>query len=275
MAETSKNKVTWQSFGSLGWYDEVIEFLFRFVAKTSEPLLALGLVISAADFLSKGALMQANPRLTMAWAWTQAIAIEASSGVVFVYALQSFKQQDKVKGWLYLILSVLLAVTGGAMLLFQLIATTTGLQETALPPAVFYLMAGLRVLVSVSYVYLCRAKHIRFTDLEDVSSEIDTSISDETMQLILSKLSKLDELEQAITAQHQAIVIETETPLALPETAGVSSETETDEPALEAQISALLAVKDDLSTREVASIVGRPHTTVFRALTRVKQMKQE
>jgi hypothetical protein len=86
-----------QRFSSLRWYDEVIEFLFRFVAKTSEPLLALGLVISATDFLSKGALMRGNPTLTLSWAWCQAIAIEASSGVVFVYALQSFRQKDKVK----------------------------------------------------------------------------------------------------------------------------------------------------------------------------------
>ncbi len=254
-----------KKFTSLGWYDEVIEFLFRFVAKTSEPLLALGLVISAADFLSKGVLMQANQELTMAWAWTQAIAIEASSGVVFVYALQSFKQQDKVKAWLYLVLSVLLAITGGAMLLFQLIATTTGLQEANLSPAVFYSMAALRVLVSVSYVYLCRAKHIRFTDLSD---ETSPTISDETMQQILTRLAKVDELERTVSEVR-------ETPVALIEAPETVSETEVDEPALEAQISALLAVKDDLSSREVASIVGRPHSTVYRALVRVKQAKQE
>lgn len=253
-----------QRFLSLAWYDEAIEFLFRFVAKTSEPLLALGLVISAADFLTKGALMQANPALTMAWAWTQAIAIEASSGVVFVYALQSFRQHDKVKAWLYLVLSVLLAITGGAMLLFQLIANTTGLQEGNLPVGLFYSLAGLRVLVSVSYVYLCRAKHIRFTDLADVSPETATAISDETMQHILARLAKVDELERTITEVR-------ETPIALIGTGETVDETEASEPALEAQISALLAVKNDLSSREVALIVGRPHTTVYRALGRMKQ----
>lgn len=260
-----------QNFLSLAWYDEAIEFLFRFVAKTSEPLLALGLVISAADFLSKGALMQANPRLTMAWAWTQAIAIEASSGVVFVYALQSFRQHDKIKAWLYLVLSILLAVTGGAMLLFQLIANTTGLQEQALPSVLFYAMASLRVLVSVSYVYLCRAKHIHFTDLSDETTmapgETAASISDETMQHILARLAKVDELERTITEVR-------ETPIALIGTGETVDETEVIEPALEAQISALLAVKNDLSSREIAVIVGKPHTTVYRTLARVKQSKQ-
>src|SRR5262249_5596375 len=106
------NKQQWQRFTSLDWYDGLIEFLFRFVAKTSEPLLAAGLVISAADFLTGGALMRNETALSMAWAWTQALAIEASSGVVFVYALHSFQQQDRLKAWLYLVLSILLALTG-------------------------------------------------------------------------------------------------------------------------------------------------------------------
>jgi hypothetical protein len=169
LTKGEESRAKWQHFIALDWYDSLIEFLFRFVAKTSEPLLAAGLVISAADFLTSGALMRDNQAFSMAWAWTQALAIEASSGVVFVYALHSFRQQDQLKAWLYLVLSLLLALTGGAMLLFQLIANTTGMQENALPHGLFYTLAGLRVLVSVSYVYLCRAKHIRFTDLADSS----------------------------------------------------------------------------------------------------------
>src|SRR5215469_10028809 len=185
----------WQHFTTLGWYDALIEFLFRFVAKTSEPLLAAGLVISAADFLTSGALMRGNTAFAMAWAWTQALAIEASSGVVFVYALQSFRQQDQVKAWLYLVLSILLALTGGTMLLFQLIANTTGIQENTLPGGLFYGLAVLRVLVSVSYVYLCRAKHIRFTDLADMSDKPTIqpapSINSEVLNLLIERLDTL------------------------------------------------------------------------------------
>jgi hypothetical protein len=195
--EESRN--TWQHFLALDWYDSLIEFLFRFVAKTSEPLLAAGLVISAADFLTSGALMRDNQAFSMAWAWTQALAIEASSGVVFVYALHSFRQQDQLKAWLYLVLSLLLALTGGAMLLFQLIANTTGMQENALPHGLFYTLAGLRVLVSVSYVYLCRAKHIRFTDLADSSLTKEAkhpaseaaAMSPEVLNLLIERLEHL------------------------------------------------------------------------------------
>jgi hypothetical protein len=134
----------------------------------------------------------------MAWAWTQAVAIEASSGVVFVYALQSFRQHDKLKAWLYLVLSILLALTGGAMLLFQLIANTTGMQERTLPGGLFYGLAVLRVLVSVSYVYLCRAKTIRFTDLADMSEqaappmvEASPVLSPDVLNLLIERLDHL------------------------------------------------------------------------------------
>jgi hypothetical protein len=134
----------------------------------------------------------------MAWAWTQAVAIEASSGVVFVYALQSFRRQDKLKAWLYLVLSILLATTGGAMLLIQLLANTTGMQERTLPGGVFFALAVLRVLVSVSYVYLCRAKTIRFTDLADVSDVLEhhetpgaPALTPEVLNLLIERLDTL------------------------------------------------------------------------------------
>src|SRR5438105_15201893 len=46
-----------QAFVSLSWYAGLISFLFRFLAMTSEPLLALGVILSAADFLQQGHLM--------------------------------------------------------------------------------------------------------------------------------------------------------------------------------------------------------------------------
>lgn len=197
----------WQHFTALGWYDGLIEFVFRFVAKTSEPLLAAGLVISAADFLTSGALMRNNAAFSMAWAWTQAVAIEASSGVVFVYALQSFRQQDRVKAWLYLVLSILLALTGGAMLLFQLIANTTGMQERTLPGGLFYGLAVLRVLVSVSYVYLCRAKTIRFTDLADMSeNQVEQPAQPMPVPAVLDLAALLDQLDERYSQRMQAIV---------------------------------------------------------------------
>ena len=120
MSEQEKPLAHWKSFVSLNWYDGVIEFLFRFVAKTSEPLLAAGIVYSAADVLSKGHLGSSSQNMENLWAISQALAIESSGGVVLGYGLQSIKERDHVKAWMYLLLSVLLAFTGGVMLFMQL-----------------------------------------------------------------------------------------------------------------------------------------------------------
>ncbi len=160
-----------QSFASLTWYDSLIEFIFRFVAKTSEPLLALGLVFSAADVLTKGRLMQSNVMLTDLWAWTQAIAIESSGGVVLVYALLSFRDKDTVKGVLYVILASLLAIVGGMMLYSQLMSNATGAADAFAVGSSWQVQALviMRVIVSVGYVVMCRTKHIRFNDLQETS----------------------------------------------------------------------------------------------------------
>src|SRR5438552_2472896 len=130
MATTQQNG--WDSFVSLDWYDATISFLFRFVAKTAEPLLAAGVIVSAADFLQKGQLLAHNPTLASTWAWTQALAIEASCGPVLVFALTALRDRDKVKGVLYSILACLLFITGSSMLMLQLVNSVTGASEMSI-----------------------------------------------------------------------------------------------------------------------------------------------
>jgi len=177
-----------KKFVELAWYDAFIEFLFRFVAKTSEPLLAAGLTISAADYLSHGAVMAGHAAFSIAWAWTQAMALESSSGVVFVYALQAFRQADKVKGAIYLTLALLLAVVGGGMLLLQVNAVTLGSAERAVP-----VLNVLRVIVSIAYIFLLRAKSIRFSDLADTREQpapIPT-VSPDVLNVLVERLDHL------------------------------------------------------------------------------------
>ena len=180
----SDGKKGLEKFASLVWYDALIEFVFRFVAKTSEPLLALGVVFSAADVLCKGTLMQGNSFLLYAWAWTQAIAIESSGGVVLTYALQSFKEKDTIKGILYLVLSMLLSVVGGIMLYTQLIANTSGTTEIGASGGVnayVIVMSALRSIVSIGYVVMCRTKNIRFSGFtKDIEEQKDEQISSQT-----------------------------------------------------------------------------------------------
>lgn len=197
-----------EAFVSLTWLDSTINFIFRFVAKTSELLLAIGIIISAADFLTDGRLMHNNLVLADAWAWTQAIAIESSSGVVLMYALQAFRDKDKVKGWIYIALATMLALVGGVMLLTQIILSTTGINMVTAGPLAFVVaMAIARAIVSIAYIVMCRIKHIRFSGLlaenepatpvviptmADITEKIDQSVS----LAVTTALQQLEAMQQ-------------------------------------------------------------------------------
>lgn len=161
MSAPEQKTERWKAFISLDWYDGAIEFLFRFVAKTSEPLLAAGIVYSAADVLSKGHLGSTNATMDNLWAISQALAIESSGGVVLVYGLESMKAKDRVKAWMYLLLSALLALAGGIMLFMQL----AGLENQQIDSPLMRGLFALRCVVSVGYIYLCRTKAISFRNL--------------------------------------------------------------------------------------------------------------
>jgi hypothetical protein len=86
--DTGNSTTPIDRISSLIWYDKLIEFIFRFTAKTSEPLLAAGIVYSAADVLSRGHIGGNSLILSNAWALTQSVAIESSGGVVLFFGLQ-------------------------------------------------------------------------------------------------------------------------------------------------------------------------------------------
>lgn len=195
------------SFVSLNWYDGFISFLFRFVAKTSEPLLAIGVIVSAADFLQKGQLMSHNPTLSSAWAWTQALAIEASTGPVLVFALQAFRAGDKVKGVLYAVLAALLFIVGGAMLLLQLISNAGGLSEASINHDLLYTLFVLRVIVASGMVALSCTKHMRFSGESSVLQEQQTPALDVKEIVNELDLRMKQHLEQRIEAVFERVQI--------------------------------------------------------------------
>ncbi len=104
-----------EAFLSLDWYEVALRFLFRFVAKTSEVLLAAGLVVSTANFLSDGSLLATYPNVSVAWSWAQAIAIDSSLGVSLASTFEYLKQGAWIKGTLYGLLTILLALVAGAI----------------------------------------------------------------------------------------------------------------------------------------------------------------
>ncbi len=153
------------TFASLHWYDETIKFIFNFVAKTSELLLAAGVVISSANFLTDGAIMQDHSPLSVAWAWAQALAIDSSLGIVFVNGFQAARERDKIKAAIYFTLTAMLATVAGLLTHFDALAHATGLPVTSqsisgiIP---LWLLTGLRAVAVIGFLLVSRLKNVSF-----------------------------------------------------------------------------------------------------------------
>ncbi len=118
------------AFLSLGWYEEAIKFVFNFVTKTSELLLAAGVVVSTANFLTAGDVMGHSKFLSDAWSWAQALAIDSSLGIVFMNAFQAVREREKIKAIIFFTLSALLATVAGLITHFDALGHAAGLPVT-------------------------------------------------------------------------------------------------------------------------------------------------
>jgi len=163
-----------RSFATLGWYDECIKFIFNFVAKTSEVLLAAGLIVSTANFLTDGAIMAGHPVVATSWAWCQAVAIDSSLGVTFYYVFGCIKHRDWVKVILYSLLTILLAVVAGTITNVdtfshaQHLTIAAATAEVGIP---VWVLTLLRAIAVVGFILMSRLKDVSFTELYKAPSQ--------------------------------------------------------------------------------------------------------
>jgi hypothetical protein len=64
-----------------------------------------------ANVLTAGSVLTHNPFMETAWAWVQCAAIDLSVPGTIIRALRYYREKDRMKTWLYAILSVLLLFT--------------------------------------------------------------------------------------------------------------------------------------------------------------------
>ena len=182
MNERNLNQL--RAFASLHWYDETIKFVFNFVTKTSELLLAVGIIVSTANFLTDGDVMRGHKILSDAWSWSQAVAIDSSLGIVFMNAFQSVRERDKIKAIIYFTLTVLLATVAGLITHFDALAHAAGLSVTdkgvsgILP---LWVMTALRSVAVIGFLLASRLKNVSFSQFrldwnqEPVTGQAPTS----------------------------------------------------------------------------------------------------
>ncbi|GHO99505.1 hypothetical protein KSF_095530 [Reticulibacter mediterranei] len=214
-SSSTESQSFWVQFAELAWLDRAISFIFRLIAILAEPFLAFGLIASAVDYGSHGHLLESNENLMMAWITTQALALEGSGGVALAMSFESQAQNDPVKAWTQRCLALMLMAVGGVMFFSEMSATAPGFKAVMTSPGYVYVMAGLRTLVSLWYIAVCRTKTHRYSGSEPAQAPAPAlQLSDEDVaQKVESEVDKvrtniqgqLDELRNIIDGQLKEI----------------------------------------------------------------------
>ncbi|EFH86994.1 hypothetical protein [Ktedonobacter racemifer] len=183
-----------KTFASLHWYDETIKFVFNFAAKTSELLLAAGVVVSSANFLTDGSIMQDHTPLSVAWAWAQALAIDSSLGIVFVNGFQAARERYKIKAGIYFALTAMLASVAGLLTHFDALAHATGLPVTSqsisgiIP---LWMLTGLRAVAVIGFLLVGRLKNVSFSMHQNETHDQQPQKSKPTLVITPELLNEL------------------------------------------------------------------------------------
>lgn len=169
------------TFTSLAWYEAFLRFVATFVAKSAELLLAAGLVVSSANFLTDGGVLGTQSPASIAWSWTQALAIDSSLGISFYYTLQCLKQRDWVKFALYSVLTSILTLVAGIITdgdIFSHATHTSISMAMSLLNIDVRLLSILRAIAVVGFVLMSRLRDVSFKDLSAPAQDSTAQTTD-------------------------------------------------------------------------------------------------
>jgi hypothetical protein len=210
MAEPTDRLHLLRAFASLRWYEETIKFVFPFVAKTSELLLAAGIVISTANFLTDGAVMSHNTALADAWSWAQALAIDGSLSIVFMNAFHSLRERDTIKAIIFFTLTALLATVAGLITHFDALGHATGLPVTDMRISGIipvWVMTALRAVAVIGFLLASRLKEVSFQHLRQQWSKEALSSRESCQEQAISQIDYQALASALVGAMQQAGVV--------------------------------------------------------------------
>jgi hypothetical protein len=100
-----------KQFTSIEKLDTVILYLLELASSLSVLLLAAGLIASMSNVLTQGMLLSDSKAMQIAYAISQSVAIDAGLGTTIIRTFRYHQEGEKVKTWLYGLLSALLLFT--------------------------------------------------------------------------------------------------------------------------------------------------------------------
>jgi hypothetical protein len=113
-----------KQFATIEKLDTGILYSLELASSVSVLLLAFGLIASMANVLTKGAILSDNLIMQRIWAVTQCVGIDAGMSGTIIRAFRFHAEGQKVKTWLYGLLSVLLLFTSAIVLNIESVQQT-------------------------------------------------------------------------------------------------------------------------------------------------------
>ncbi len=161
-----------KQFTSIEKLDTGILYLLELASSLSVLLLAFGLIASMANVLTKGSVLTDNILMQRIWAWTQCIAIDASVAGTIIRTFRYQQEGERVKTWLYGLLSALLLFTAAIVLNIESVQQTLNL---TLDAAYIHVLVPVEALIwirSVAIVLLIVAHAMRHVSSQKPAVDI-------------------------------------------------------------------------------------------------------
>src|SRR5215469_12867199 len=155
-----------KQFHSIEKLDTGILYALELASSISVLLLAFGLIASMANVLTKGAILTDNLIMQRIWAVTQCVGIDAGMSGTIIRAFRFHSEGQKVKTWLYGLLSVLLLFTAAIVLNIESVQQTLNITLNAAYIHVFIPLEALIWIRSIAIVLLIVAHALRHVQPE-------------------------------------------------------------------------------------------------------------
>src|SRR5258706_4371429 len=150
-----------KQFASIEKLDRSILYALELASSLSVLFLAFGLIASMANVLTKGSVLTDNLIMQRIWAWTQCIAIDASVAGTIIRTFRFYHEGERVKTWLYGLLSALLLFTAAIVSNIEAVQQTLNLTLDNAYVHVFVPVEALIWIRSVAIVLLIVAHALR------------------------------------------------------------------------------------------------------------------
>lgn len=262
-----------KQFRTIEKLDTAILYALELASSVSVLLLAFGLIASMANVLTKGSVLTDNLIMQHIWAWTQCIAIDASVAGTIIRTFRYHAEGEKVKTWLYGLLSLLLLFTAAIVLNIESVQQTLNLTLDSAYIHVFVPVEALIWIRSFAIVLLIVAHAMRHVEgkkpaVGALQSQpaplIITPDLVETLQVLLSQTTVSEEANN-----EQLLLPEGEQST---NTAQEASATDEDGPGANngERVRAYLVLHPDAKVREVADTLSISVSTANKWMSRVK-----